>query len=311
VWINCSQMDDKHFQDKIRADQIDILIDLSNNTAGNRLTAFLSRPAPMQVSMMGLQMSTGLNCMDYALRDSQTSEKCHLGKYSSEKILPVENSAFFDPLMELPPVSPPPCIKNGYITFGSFNGLRKIDTSVMEVWAKLLHTLPGSMIRLMTDDYENEFMKEYLYEIFARFEVDKSRLQLQPRLPLEAFLTSHHEVDIALDPYPYHGESTTYHSLLMGLPLVTRTGNSCASNVSNRILSAINREHWVANDFDEYIEIARSLANDVEGLITNRNTLRSDIENSSLMDYKLVTENIESALLAGWQALCEAGSQER
>ncbi|MCG7992453.1 MAG: tetratricopeptide repeat protein [Candidatus Thiodiazotropha lotti] len=310
VWVNCSQMDDKHFQDKIRTDQVDILIDLSNNTAGNRLTAFLNRPAPMQVSMMGLQMSTGLNCMDYALRDKQTAEKCQLDQYSSEKILPVENSAFFDPLMELPPVAPPPCISNGYITFGSFNGLRKIDKSVMEVWAKLLNAVPGSRIRLMTDDYENKYMRDYLHEIFSQFQVDQNRLQLQPRLSLGEFLTSHNEVDIALDPYPYHGESTTYYSLLMGLPLVTRAGNSCASNVSNRILAAINREQWVANDFDEYIEIALSLAKDVDGLIANRNSLRTDIENSSLMNFKLVTENIESALLIGWQTLCDERKRE-
>ncbi|MEW8209368.1 MAG: hypothetical protein AB2735_02830, partial [Candidatus Thiodiazotropha taylori] len=269
---------------------------------------YLARPAPMQVSMMGLQMSTGLSCMDYAMRDKQTAETCQLDRYSAEKILPVENSAFFDPLMDLPPIGPPPCLKNGHITFGSFNGLRKIDRSVMEVWARLLHALPGSKIRLMTDDYENEFMRDYLHEIFLQFQVDASRIQLQPRLSLGEFLTSHNEVDIALDPYPYHGESTTYHSLLMGLPLVTRAGNSCASNVSNRILAAINRQQWVANDFDEYIEIALSLAKDVDGLIANRNSLRSDIENSSLMDFKLVTENIESALLAGWQALCEERS---
>ncbi|MCU7932191.1 MAG: tetratricopeptide repeat protein [Candidatus Thiodiazotropha sp. (ex Codakia rugifera)] len=308
-WCNCILLNDKQLENQIRSDNIDILIDLSNNTAGNRLTAFLNRPAPMQVSMMGLPMSTGLDCMDYALRDQYTAEKCHLNAYSSEKILPLENCAFFDPLIDLPPISAPPCIKNGYITFGSFNGLRKIDKNLMGVWAKLLHALPGSMIKLMTDDYENSFMKNYLYDIFAQFDVEKSRLILQSRLPIEEFLTSHNEVDIALDPYPCHGESTSYHSLLMGLPLVSRTGNSCASNASNRILSAINRQHWVANDFDEYIDIALSLAHDVDSLISNRNNLRTEIENSSLMDFKQITENIESALMSGWRALCENQNQ--
>jgi predicted O-linked N-acetylglucosamine transferase (SPINDLY family) len=308
-WINCSQMTDKQLEEKIRSEKIDILIDLSNNTAGNRLTVFLSRPAPMQVSMMGLPMSTGLECMDYAMRDRQTAEKCQLDKYSVEKILPVENTAFFDPLIELPPVATPPCVENGYITFGSFNGLRKIDKSIMEVWAKLMHALPNSVIQLMTDDQDNSFMRDYLYDIFAEFGVDNSRLLLQARLPLSEFLTSHNEVDIALDPYPYHGESTSYHSLLMGLPLVTRAGNSYASNVSNRILAAINREHWVANSFDEYIEIALSLAADVEGLVEHRKTLRNDIENSSLMDFEQVTGTIETALLTGWQTLCETRSR--
>ncbi|MCU7865839.1 MAG: tetratricopeptide repeat protein [Candidatus Thiodiazotropha sp. (ex Lucinoma borealis)] len=309
TWCNCILLKDKQLENKIRSDNIDILIDLSNNTAGNRLTAFLNKPAPMQVSLMGLPMSTGLDCMDYAVRDQYTAEKCHLNEYSSEKILPIENSAFFDPLIDLPPISAPPCIKNGYITFGSFNGLRKIDKNLMGVWAKLLHSLPGSMIKLMTDDYMNSFMKDYLYDIFAQFDVEKSRLILQPRLPIEEFLASHNEVDIALDAYPCHGESTSYHSLLMGLPLVSRTGRSCTSNASNRILSAINRQHWVANDFDQYIDIALSLAHDVDSLISNRKNLRTEIENSSLMDFKRITENIESALMSGWRTLCENQNQ--
>ncbi|MES9991887.1 MAG: tetratricopeptide repeat protein [Candidatus Thiodiazotropha sp.] len=310
TWFNCSRMDDKQFEKKIRADKIDILVDLSNNTAGNRLTAFLNRPAPMQVSMMGLQMSTGLDCMDFALRDEYTTEKCQLENYSAEKVLTVKDCAYFDPLIELPPVSAPPSVEKGYITFGSFNGLKKIDKRMIEVWAKLLSLVPGSVIRLMTEDYDNSHMRDYLYDSFAQFDVEQSRLLLQPRLPLDEFLESHNEVDIALDPYPYHGETTSYLSLLMGLPLVSRCGNSSASNVSNRILAAINREHWVATDFDQYIEIAVRLANDVDELVANRKSLRGDIENSSLMDFKQVTQNIENALLSGWQSLCDSRQQD-
>ncbi|MEJ2609657.1 MAG: hypothetical protein P8179_06100, partial [Candidatus Thiodiazotropha sp.] len=119
-------------------------------------------------------------------------------------------------------------------------------------------------------------------------------------------LASHNQVDIALDPYPYHGESTTYHSLLMGLPLVSRSGNSCASSVSDRILSTINRQNWIANDFNEYIDIAIALAHDVGSLISNRKTLRQEVENSPLMNFKQVTENIESALMSGWQMVCNS-----
>ncbi|MES9940575.1 MAG: tetratricopeptide repeat protein [Candidatus Thiodiazotropha sp. 6PLUC2] len=302
-WCNCYHLSDKQLENKIISDKIDILIDLSNNTAGNRLSAFLNRPAPMQVSMMGLPMSTGLDCMDFALRDQYTAEKCNLGKYSSETILPIKNISYFDPLIELPSISEPPCITNGYITFGSFNGLRKIDKSLMEVWAKLLHALPGSMIRLMTDDHSNAFMRDYLYDIFATFDVDNSRVILQSRLPMQEFLASHNQVDIALDAYPYHGESTSYHSLFMGLPLVSRSGNSIASNVSNRILSAISKESWIANNFDEYIDIALNLAADVDSLVANRKSLRKEIESSSLMNFKQVTEDVESALLSGWSSL--------
>jgi len=308
-WSNCYPLSDEQLENKIISDKIDILIDLSNNTAGNRLSVFLSRPAPMQVSMMGLPMSTGLDCMDYALRDQNTAEKCNLKEYSSENILPVKYVTYFDPLIELPEITEPPCITNGYITFGSFNGLRKIDKSLMEVWAKLLHSLPGSKIKLMTEDSDNSFMREYLYDIFTAFDIDKSRVLLQSRLPMVDFLASHNQVDIALDPYPYHGESTTFHSLFMGLPVVSRRGNSCASNVSNRILSAISREEWVADSFDEYIDIALKLGRDEGALISNRKTLRKDIENSSLMNFKQAIEDIESALISGWSNVCKNQNQ--
>lgn len=302
--FNCYSLSDDQLENKIISDKIDILIDLSNNTAGNRLTVFLNRPAPMQVSMMGLPMSTGLDCIDYALRDQSTVERCNLEECYSENILPVKNITYYDPLIELPEILDPPCITNGYITFGSFNGLRKIDKSLMGVWAKLLHSLPGSKIKLMTEDSDNSFMREYIYDIFTAFDIDKSRVLLQSRLPLVEFLASHNEVDIALDPYPYHGESTTFHSLLMGLPIVSRSGNSCASSVSNRILSAINREEWIANSYDEYIDIALKIGGDEGALISNRKTLRNDIEHSSLMNFKQATEDIESALISGWNDLC-------
>jgi predicted O-linked N-acetylglucosamine transferase (SPINDLY family) len=305
-WVNCSVLSDQQLEEKIRDDKIDILIDLSHNTAGNRLNVFLNRPAPMQVSLLGLPMTTGLDCIDYAIRDQTIANKCNLQAYSSESILGVENKIYFDPLIDLPPISQPPCIDNGFITFGSFNGIRKIDKRLMEVWAKLLNALPGSKLKLMSDDCSNPHMKEYLHDIFKNFNVDVSQLILQPRLPKSDYLESHNLVDIALDSYPYHGNTTTYFSLLMGLPLVTRSGNSFVSNISSRILSAINRQHWVAQDFDEYVDIAISLAGDIDSLIFNRNKLREEIASSSLMDYKQATEGMEHALLTGWEKLCKS-----
>ncbi|MBT2971824.1 MAG: hypothetical protein KME51_18230 [Candidatus Thiodiazotropha sp. (ex Ctena orbiculata)] len=121
---------------------------------------------------------------------------------------------------------------------------------------------------------------------------------------LSRSICNHHgEVDIALDPYPYHGQTTTFNSLLMGLPLVSRAGRSTASNISTRILSAIDRQQWIARDFDEYIAIALALAQDRDGLVSIRRKLRMEVENSSIMDYRRHAENIEAALIKGWQML--------
>ncbi|MEW8049633.1 MAG: tetratricopeptide repeat protein [Candidatus Thiodiazotropha sp.] len=309
-WCECLLLSDEQLGREIRSDKIDILIDLSNHTVGNRLTLFNLRPAPMQVSWLGLPVSTGLKSIDFSLKDSSLVEVCKLKENSSEQLLTIDNLTLYKPLYEFPALVEPPCIKNGYITFGSFNGLRKIDLSIMEIWAKLLRNLPGSKIRLVIDDYHNELMRDHIHDIFAKLNVDKSSVILHPRLPLKDYLISHNEVDIALDPYPYHGQTTSFNSLLMGLPLVSRAGKSVASNLSTRILSSIEREQWIAKDFDDYIDIALSLAMDKERLVSIRRTLRKEVENSSIMDYKRHAENIEAALIKGWQMLYGASGKE-
>jgi predicted O-linked N-acetylglucosamine transferase (SPINDLY family) len=310
LWRECLHLSDRQLEEQIRADKIDILIDLSNHTLGNRLTVFTQKPAPLQLSWMGLPVTTGLDCMDYALKDKYVTEACQLEKNSSEKVLPVDNLTLYSPLMELPKLSEPPCVTNGYITFGSFNGLRKINQTMLETWAKILHKLPSSRIRMVIEDYNNPTMREYLYDLFAQFSVDRARVDLKPSLLMSEYMASHNEVDIALDPYPYQGQTTSFNSLLMGLPLVSRRGKSVASNISSRILSAIHKESWIGQDFDDYIEIALSLAQDTDGLITLRKTLRQEIQNSYIMDYKRLTERIESALVSCWLNLCKESNQD-
>ncbi|MES9972004.1 MAG: tetratricopeptide repeat protein [Candidatus Thiodiazotropha sp.] len=305
-WCECQLYDDQQLANQILSDKIDILIDLSNHTSGNRLAALSKRPAPMQVSWMGVPISTGLDYMDFSLKDKSLLKLCNLAENATEKILPVENLTFYDPLVEMPALAEPPCIENGYVTFGSFNGLQKVDQDLIQTWAKILHQVPESKIRMIVDDYNNSLMREHIFDHFKKFNVDESRVKLQPRLGLEEYLESHNKVDIALDPYPYHGETTTYNLLLMGLPIVSRAGNSTASNISTRILSTLNLQEWIAKDFNEYINIATTLAMDTEKLVAIRKSLRGTIENSSIMDYEGVTRRVESALLTGWEEICKS-----
>jgi len=302
-WCGCPLLSDEQLYNQIRSDKIDILIDLSNHSRGNRLTAFNLKPAPMQVSWLGLPVTTGLNAIDFAIKDSSVVELCELDKNASEKILPVDNLIYFKPPVDLPPLSEPPCLTNGFITFGSFNVLRKVDTEILETWAKLVKSVPGSRIRMVIDDYDNELAHEHILAVFAKYDVDKASVYLHPRLPLMDYLKSHRSVDIALDPYPYHGQTTTFNSLLMGLPLVSRSGRSAASNISTRILSVIGRQQWIAKSFEDYIEIASALACDKEGLVSIRQSLRLEVENSSIMDFRLHAQHIEDALHKGWRML--------
>ena len=262
----------------------------------------------MQVSWLGLPISTGLKSIDFSLKDRSITEVCNLYENSSEQILPVDNLTLFKPLFEFPALSEPPCLENGYITFGSFNGLRKIDLPMIETWARLLKRLPESKINMVIEDYQNELMREHIHDIFANYEVDKSRVDLHPRMSLDDYLISHNDVDIALDPYPYHGQTTSFNSLLMGLPLVSRAGKSAASNLATRILTVINKQQWIAKDFDDYIAIALSLTQDKDELTSFRRSLRNEVENSSIMDYRYHAENVGTALIKGWQMLYGANS---
>jgi predicted O-linked N-acetylglucosamine transferase (SPINDLY family) len=307
-WCNCRNLNDDQFAEQIRSDKIDILVDLSNHTTGNRLAALRTKVAPMQVSWMGVPISTGLNFMDYSLKDSSLLTSCDFDENSTEKMLSVDSMTLYDPLLKLPPLVEPPCINNGYITFGSFNGLHKVNEAVFEVWAKLLHQVEGSTFRMVIEDYNNSLMKDHIYDHFAKFDVDKTRVHLQPRQGIDEYMVSHNLVDIALDPYPYHGETTTYNSLLMGLPLVSRAGRSAASNIATRILATINHNEWLAKDFDEYIDIAISLTKDIDKLALIRRTLRSEVMSSSIVDYEGVTRRVESALLYGWKGICESNN---
>ncbi len=304
-WCDCMHFTDEQLDMRIRDDRIDILIDLSNHTVGNRLSVFTRRPAPMQVSWLGLPVSTGLDCIDFAIKDRETIEICNLRENASETLLPVESLNLYAPFHELPPLSPPPCEKNGFITFGSFNVLRKVDRRILETWAKLLRRIPDARLRMVIEDYNNPTMRDYIYDLFSELGADRDRVILKPSLPMDEYMLSHNEVDIALDPYPYHGQTTTYNALMMGVPVISCCGKSIASNLSRRILSAIGKQAWLAEDFEAYQDKAVALAEDSTGLAQIRQHLRDEIRQSSIMDFTTAAAGIESALLEGWKLRCQ------
>lgn len=305
TWCYIKDLTDENLADQIRADKIDILVDLSNHTSGSRLSAFIKKPAPMQVSLMGIPITTGLKCIDFSIKERSLIKLCDLDKNSTEKILPMDNTAYYNPLCELPPTAKPPCLKNGFITYGSFNALRKIDITIFGIWSKILQAVPNSKLKIIIEDESNPLMRDYIHDQFKHFGIDKPRIILQPKMNTTEYFASHNLVDIALDPYPYHGETTTYNSLLMGLPIVSRIGKTEVSNISTRILTAINKQEWLANNFEEYVEIAANLAMDTDNLVALRKTLRGEVENSSIMDYEGAARRIETALLAGWEETCK------
>ncbi len=303
-WRECLDLSDSSLVSTIKKDKIDILIDLSNHSALNRLSMFTKKPAPIQIAWMGMPASTGLHSMDYWLKDSSIFSVPDIENCCSEKILPVDNLHWFDPIHDLPDIVEPPCLDNGFITFGSLNTLRKLTTTTINTWAEILHRIPGSKIRMIIADYHNENMQEHIYNIFAEHKISKERVLLQERLLLDEFLESFNKIDIVLDPYPYSGQTTTYHSLTMGVPVITCTGKSLASSITAAILAKLGREDWIATNLNHYIDIAEILANDTKTLVTNRTSLRTELMNSSLADFTKTTRNLEDTLTSVWNKYC-------
>lgn len=305
-WCDCKNMKAGDLDARIRNDKIDILIDLSNHTKGHRLDVFIKKPAPVLLEYMGLPISTGLNSIDYSFSNEYTIENCDLKNNASETVIALPWNHFFMNTHDFVVVEQPPFLKNGFITFGSFNGLRKVTSNMIEVWAEILSQVPNSKIRMVINDETNVDMQNFMHSLFANHGVDKSRIILAGRLSLDGYMKSHNEVDIALDSYPYNGSTTTYYSLMMGLPLVSCCGKSVASNNAYCILSHLGKEKWVGSNFDEYIKIAVEMANNRDFIVSTKATLREEFLKSKIMDHKGYIKNVEDALRKMWITFCDS-----
>ena len=306
VWYQCLNDSDNQLYQRIKEDKVDILLDLSNHTDGNRLKVFAKKPAPIQIALMGLPVSTGLECMDYKFSDVITSQRCALDVNATEEIIELPYFYWYQGLVRLPDIGPLPYTNNGFITFGAFNNPRKTNEKMIEIWSKLVLAVPNSKITMVINDINNNDMREHVYGLFAAHGISKERINLQGKQSLYGYMDSHNSIDIALDTYPYNGETTTYNSLLMGVPVVSCAGHSLPSTASLSILSMIGKEEWVADELDGYIERAIHLASDIDALQRCRSELRQEIQSSDLMDSEKFAMQIESSLITVWERYCQS-----
>jgi predicted O-linked N-acetylglucosamine transferase (SPINDLY family) len=286
LWRDVSGSSDKELAEEILIDQIDILFDLCGHTAGNRLLAFARKPAPIQITWIGYEGTTGLGAMDYVLADHYTIPA---GKetYYREQVLRMPNGyVCYDPPTNSPEAGPLPAAKNGYICFGSFNKPAKITPRVIEVWAKVLDRVPQSRLLLKYRGLGGESVRRRYLGMFTAFGVDPRRLEFAPPSNYAEYLAAYRQVDIALDPFPFGGGATTCEALWMGVPVVTCPGETFASRHSLSHLANVGLTETVAQDLDEYVELAVSLAGDLTRLATLRAGLRERMAASPLCDGK-------------------------
>lgn len=291
----------------IQTEGIDVLIDLAGHTGHNGLLAMVHKPAPVQVSTIGYPGTTGLNAMDWWISDDVTDPP-GADQFYVERLyrLPTRWTCYRpmsrNPLWRYQPayqVTPTPALANGYITFGSCNNLGKLTDEVLTLWGSILEAVPNARLLIEGKNLGNTDTAASYRERCARLGIDTERLILVALDGNNQYLT-YHRIDIALDPFPLVGGTTSNDLLWMGVPLVTMDGDSLRSRMGVGSLAYLGRHEWIARDQDEYLRIAASLASDVAALNQTRMGLREETESSVLMREDVFVAEFGHALRNMW-----------
>jgi protein O-GlcNAc transferase len=300
-WRDVPGMSDEQLAAQIRADRIDILFDLAGHTAHNRMLVFARKPAPIQVSWIGYEGTTGLAAMDYLLVDHLIVPVGSEQHYRETVLRMPDGYLCYDPPETAPPVGPPPSLEKGFATFGSFNNLAKITPEVVAVWAKILHSVPTARFVMKYRGLGDQTINKRFLDLFASNGVGPQRLDLLPWSSYSDYLETYHQVDLALDPFPFSGSTITCESLWMGVPVITCPGDTFASRHGLSHLSNVGLVETIAWDRDEYVDLAVSLAGDQPRLAALRSGLRERMTASPLCDGKRFAANLTVILQDVWK----------
>jgi predicted O-linked N-acetylglucosamine transferase (SPINDLY family) len=294
---------------RIAADRIDILVDLAGHTANNRLPVFAQRPCPVQIGWLGYFDTTGLRAVDYRIADA-ASVPPDAERYFVERVVRLPRSAncFLPP--PGPGPSPAPASASGVITFGCFNNPAKIGRAVVKTFARVLAAVPRSRIKLKYLAFNEAALCERYRGWFVEEGIAPERVLFEGPSSLERFLEAFSSIDIALDPFPYSGETTALHTLWMGVPLVALEGPTLVQRLASRVLRIAGCHDWVAREQDDYVRIAAALASDIPHLERCRRTLREQLRASPLLDHVGVTRELEEAYRTLWRH-AERGGRPR
>ena len=288
-------LDDRALAERIASDAIDVLVDLSGHTAGSRLTVFAYRPAPVMVSWLGYFATTGLPYMDAVLLDEWHAP---IGSEDTfvEPIIRLPQRLCYTPVPWMPEVPPAAFIRNGHITFGSFNNTAKLNTDVLKLWARILLSVPGSRLVLKWRTFNDAALRQKTISILEEEGVEPDRIELRgPSFHVD-LLKEYGDIDIALDPFPFTGGLTSCEALWMGVPVVTWPQSRVVSRQTYAFISQIGLPELAARDAEDYVNIAMRLANDRQRLRKLRATLRERMAASPLCDVAGFTRGLEDTL---------------
>lgn len=311
VWKATAGLSHTQFSSAVRADAIDILIDLAGHTAGNRLPALADKLAPVQMTYLGYPNTTGLQAIDYRITDEVADpdvshDESIQNRYTEQLVRLSGGMVCYRPPMTAPPVGRLPAISNGYVTFGSLHNLAKVNHQVIELWSQVLRAVPRSRLLL----FRTNLLRSTAERLLRQFEdlgIDRGRLLMTNRLNAgETHLDVYHQIDISLDTLPWSGHTTTCESLWMGVPMITCCGDRAAGRLAASALSSAGLQELIAMDGDQFVAKAVQLAGNLTTLAEYRASLRERLMTSRLCDKRLVTRELESAYRRAWSEWCSA-----
>ncbi|MFA5238954.1 MAG: FkbM family methyltransferase [Phycisphaerae bacterium] len=303
---NIYGLDDEKVASMIERDKIDILVDLAGHTAGNRLSVLARRPAPIQVTYLGYPDTTGMEAVNYRLTDALADTSDAQQFYSEELVFLPKGFLCYRPDDFAPAATPLPFLRNGYITFGSFNNSCKINPFIIKLWAEILKVNDNSRLILKSIGTGGEEIKKDYLRQFEQLGIGPDRVEIRgPKSKIE-HLKTYGQIDIALDTYPYNGTTTTCEALWMGAPVISLTGKPHISRVGLSILSQAGLGFFSASTPEEYIAKASALAAKPEALAKIRTSMRQRMLASWLCNTKAFAGSVEEAYRKMWHRWCES-----
>jgi predicted O-linked N-acetylglucosamine transferase (SPINDLY family) len=293
-WVDIRSLSHDAICQAIQKDCIHILVDLAGHTTNNFIGIFAMKPAPVQVSYLGYPGTTGIPQIDYRITD-QWADPPGAGKYYTEKLVRMPNCFLcYQPESQAPPVGDLPANRSGWISFGSFNRIPKLNDNILEIWAQILKRMDKSRLFLKTKTFNDPAVQKKIKHFFENKGIETNRLILLGHsLTREQHLRMYNQMDIALDPYPYHGTTTTCEALWMGVPIITLEGKAHVSRASVSILQNIGLHDCIAKTPEDYINKAIQMGSDISFLGLLRQQLRSIVGSSPLCQLQKYISNLE------------------
>jgi predicted O-linked N-acetylglucosamine transferase (SPINDLY family) len=302
AWQPVAGLSDAELAKRIRADRVDILIDLTLHTEGNRMLVFARKPAPVQVTMLGPPVTTGLAAMDYRLTDPYLDPPGAIdGDYTEKSIRLPHCFWCYAPPAAVPPVGALPAAQNGFVTFGCLNQFVKVSPLALNLWIEILARLPGSRLVLQAPPGSH---RDTVRARFAERGIANNRIDFVELAPQRADFERLGGLDVSLDPFPFNGHTSTLNSLWMGVPVVTLAGRAAVGRGGVSILTNVGLPELIAGTPEQYVAIALHWASDLPKLAALRAGLRQRMKASPLTDGRQFTADVEAAFGDIWETWC-------